>query len=137
MTMLAPLLALSIVPLTEPEQTNPFIVADAWIQGTLLGSIATAIAVIAVAVLGFLLLAGRLQVRRGLTVIAGCFVLFGARTIADGIVMGFGAHSATTSRDMAPSTIEAPSPLSNAFPTPTPSHVPYDPYASAAVPQHH
>lgn len=137
MSMCTPLLALIIAPLTEPVQTNPFLEADTWIQGTLLGSVATAVAVIAVAALGFLLLAGRLHVRRGLTVIAGCFVLFGARTIADGIMTGFSAGATPTSSDITPSTIETPSPLSNALPTPTPSHVPYDPYAGAAVPQHH
>ena len=36
-----------------------------WIQGTLLGNVATTAAVIAVAVVGFLMLTGRIEWRRG------------------------------------------------------------------------
>jgi type IV secretion system protein VirB2 len=56
-----------------------------WVQGTLLGNVATAVAVIAVAVVGFLMLTGRLEWRRGITVILGCFIIFGAAAIVAGI----------------------------------------------------
>jgi len=62
-----------------------FTAALAWIQDTLLGNLATAAAVIAVAAVGFLMLAGRIDWRRGLTVIIGCFVVFGAAAIVAGI----------------------------------------------------
>lgn len=53
-----------------------------WVTGTLLGSVAIAISVIAVASLGFIMLTGRLPIRRGIQSIIGCFVLFGAPAIA-------------------------------------------------------
>ena len=40
---------------------------------------------IAVAVVGFLMLAGRMNWRYGATVIIGCFILFGAASIVGGI----------------------------------------------------
>ena len=52
---------------------------------TLLGTIATVVAVIAVAAVGFMMLTGRINWRYGATVIVGCFVLFGASSIVAGI----------------------------------------------------
>lgn len=56
--------------------------ASEWTQGTLGGTLATALCVIAVAMLGLLLLAGRLHVRRGVEVVLGCFLLLGAGSLA-------------------------------------------------------
>jgi type IV secretion system protein VirB2 len=70
----------------EASSPNVFLEVVRWLQGTLLGTLATAVALIAVASVGFLLLSGRIDVRRGAQVIFGCFVLFGASTIAAGIV---------------------------------------------------
>jgi type IV secretion system protein VirB2 len=56
-----------------------------WLQGTLLGTVATVAAVIAVATVGLMMLTGRINWRYGVTVIFGCFVLFGASTIVAGI----------------------------------------------------
>ena len=56
-----------------------------WVQGTLLGTVATVAAVIAIAAVGFMMLTGRLNWRYGATVILGCFVLFGAGAIVAGI----------------------------------------------------
>jgi type IV secretory pathway VirB2 component (pilin) len=53
-----------------------------WIAGTLLSSVATGVAVLAVAFLGFGMLFGHLDWRTGLRVILGAFILFGAPTIA-------------------------------------------------------
>ncbi len=69
----------------EPAGAEPINNALAWIQGALLGNVATAAAVIAVAMVGFLMLTGRLNWRLGATVILGCFILFGATTIVAGI----------------------------------------------------
>jgi type IV secretion system protein VirB2 len=70
---------------TDPRGSGPIVAALAWIQGTLLGNVATAVAVMAVAAVGFLMLTGRLNWRFGATVIVGCFVLFGAASIVSGI----------------------------------------------------
>lgn len=56
-----------------------------WLQGTLLGTVATVAAVIAVAAVGFMMLTGRINWRHGAVVILGCFVLFGAASIVAGI----------------------------------------------------
>ncbi|MFX5808806.1 TrbC/VirB2 family protein, partial [Acinetobacter baumannii] len=69
----------------DPAGSGPIIGAIHWIQGTLLGTVATVAAVIAVAVIGFMMLTGRINWRYGVTVIIGCFVLFGAASIVAGI----------------------------------------------------
>ena len=72
-------------PGNDPAGSSPLIAALDWVQGTLLGNLATSAAVIAVAVVGFLMLTGRMDWRRGLTVVVGCFVIFGAVSIVAGI----------------------------------------------------
>lgn len=69
----------------NPAGSGPIVAAMAWLQGTLLGNVATAVAVIAVAMVGFMMLTGRMNWRFGATVIVGCFVLFGASAIVSGI----------------------------------------------------
>lgn len=68
-----------------PRGSGPIVAAVDWVQATLLGNIATTIAVIAVAIVGFMMLTGRVNWRHGAMVIAGCFVLFGATVIVAGI----------------------------------------------------
>jgi len=69
----------------DPAGSTPLIAALEWVQGTLLGNLATTAAVIAVAVVGFMMLTGRIDWRRGLTVVVGCFIIFGAVAIVSGI----------------------------------------------------
>lgn len=69
-------------PILDPAPTSPILAAVLWIQGALLGTVATSVAVICVAFLGYQLLMGRIPARRGATVILGCFLLFGAPGIA-------------------------------------------------------
>jgi type IV secretion system protein VirB2 len=69
----------------QPQGSQPIANAVGWIQGTLLGNVATAVAVIAVAMVGFMMLNGRINWRMGATVVLGCFILFGAATIVGGI----------------------------------------------------
>src|ERR1700719_3157585 len=77
--------ALSQTTSTDPAGSSPLIAALQWIQGTLLGNLATTAAVIAVAIVGFMMLTGRIEWRRGLTVVIGCFIIFGATAIVSGI----------------------------------------------------
>jgi len=70
---------------TNPQGSGPIVAALNWIQGTLMGSVATAIAVMAVATVGLMMLTGRMNWRFGATVILGCFILFGAGAIVSGI----------------------------------------------------
>jgi type IV secretion system protein VirB2 len=69
----------------DPQGSGPIINALLWMQGTLLGNVATAVAVMAVAAVGFMMLTGRMNWRFGATVIIGCFILFGAASIVAGI----------------------------------------------------
>jgi type IV secretion system protein VirB2 len=69
----------------DPAGSGPIVGAINWIQGTLLGTVATVVAVIAVAVVGLMMLTGRMNWRYGATVILGCFILFGAASIVAGI----------------------------------------------------
>lgn len=115
--------------LADPAGSSPFVAAVQWIEGVALGTVATSIALIAVASVGFLMLSGRLPIRRGVTVITGCFILFGAPTIAAGI-LGAVQPSAPVEPQSAPAMPPLAAPPPVAKPTPA-----YDPYAGAAVPQ--
>lgn len=67
--------------------TGPSAIAHAlqWLGSLLAGEIATSLAILAIAGLGFTMLTGRLPVRRGMTVVVGCFILFGAPSIASAL----------------------------------------------------
>ena len=69
----------------DPQGSGPIVNALSWLQNTMLGSVATAVAVMAVAAVGFMMLTGRMNWRFGATVIIGCFILFGAASIVGGI----------------------------------------------------
>jgi type IV secretion system protein VirB2 len=70
---------------SDPAGSGVLISAVNWLQGTFLGTVATVAAVIAVAAVGFMMLTGRINWRYGVTVILGCFILFGATSIVAGI----------------------------------------------------
>ena len=69
----------------NPQGSGPIVSALSWLQGTLLVNVATSVAVIAVAMVGFMMLTGRLNWRVGATVIIGCFIQFGSAAIVSGI----------------------------------------------------
>jgi type IV secretion system protein VirB2 len=69
----------------DPEGSGVLVNAVQWLEGTLLGTVATVVAVIAVASVGFMMLTGRMNWRHGAVVILGCFILFGAASIVAGI----------------------------------------------------
>jgi len=71
--------------MSDPAGSGVIVSAVRWLEGTLLGTIATVVAVIAVASVGLLMLTGRINWRYGATVILGCFILFGAASIVAGI----------------------------------------------------
>lgn len=69
----------------DPQGSGVIVGAMYWLQGTLLGTVATVVAVIAVASVGFMMLTGRMNWRHGAVVILGAFILFGAVSIVAGI----------------------------------------------------
>jgi type IV secretion system protein VirB2 len=80
-----PALAQTQLTLADPQGSGPIVSAVHWLQGTLLGTVATVVAVIAIACVGFGMLTGRINWRHGAVVILGCFILFGAVSIVAGI----------------------------------------------------
>ena len=111
--------------LADPPGSSVIVAAVSWLQGTLLGTLATTVAIIAVATMGLMMLAGRVNLRYGASVIVGSFVLFGATTIVAGIQSSVGGAELAA-------VPYAPPPA----PPPAPPSVPAnpDPYAGAAVP---
>jgi type IV secretion system protein VirB2 len=77
--------AIASASIGDPAGSGVIVSAVRWLEGTLLGTIATVVAVIAVASVGLLMLTGRINWRYGATVILGCFILFGAASIVAGI----------------------------------------------------
>ena len=71
--------------LSDPAGSGVIVAAVRWLESTLLGTVATVVAVIAVASVGFMMLTGRINWRYGAVVILGCFILFGAASIVAGI----------------------------------------------------
>ena len=66
----------SVAPsLLEPSGTSPITQMIDWFTGTLLGSLAVSLCVIAIAIVGLTMLTGRLSVRDGARVVIGCFIL--------------------------------------------------------------
>jgi type IV secretion system protein VirB2 len=121
---------ISVIPqasLSDPPSTSAVSAATGWISDLLFGPLATAIAVIAIAWIGIAMLSGRIEIRRGLSVVFGCFLLFGAKGIAEGL--------------RSSATVESASPVATAPPPPTfqksqssPNKSDaYDPYAGASV----
>lgn len=115
--------------LTDPPADSAIANGIGWIQDAALGTVATTVAVIAVAAIGLLMLSGRLELRRGITVVLGCFILFGAASLAGALTSSTGAN--TQPRPLA---APDPGPLSSQLLTPTPPPSVYDPYAGASVP---
>jgi type IV secretory pathway VirB2 component (pilin) len=115
----------------ESAGTSVFAAAIQWLDGVLLGTLASTVAVIALASVGLLMLSGRVDVRRGAQVIIGCFIVFGASTIAAGIMGVIGGTGSAPQTQSLPS----PPPLYPAAPAqPARGSSPYDPYAGAALP---
>lgn len=84
-SVLAALSAPAFAQQANPAGSGPIVRAAQWLQGTLMGNVATAAAVVAVAAVGFMMLTGRMNWRYGMTVVLGCFILFGAVAIVTGI----------------------------------------------------
>ncbi|WP_192645678.1 TrbC/VirB2 family protein [Sphingopyxis sp. OAS728] len=122
---------LPTLSLADPPVDSPIEDAIHWIQSVALGSTATMIAVIAVAAIGLLMLSGRLELRRGIVVVIGCFVLFGASGI---VAVLTGSASSVRDRPVVTSNSQRPPTV---IPLPGSSTSNYDPYAGASVPSQH
>jgi type IV secretory pathway VirB2 component (pilin) len=120
--------------LADPDGSNPVAAAVQWLEGTLLGNVATSVAVVCVAWIGLMMLSGRMDLRRAAGVILGSFILFGAPGIAAGLMAlaGSGAGAGETAPSFAAPPYIPPPP-----PPPPPPPAPrrdQDPFAGATVP---
>lgn len=115
--------------LFDTPVASPIESAASWVSGTLSGSLATELCIVAVALLGLLMLRGRLPIRDGLQVVVGCFLLLGAPLVAAGL-LGIAADKGGV---QAASTAGA-TPYVAQVPLPPPA-VQYDPYAGATIRQ--
>ena len=116
-------------------ETSALPAAVQWIEGVLLGQVGTVIAVLAIAGVGFAMLQGRIALRHGMRVVLGCFILFGAPLIAQGLA-GLARGTAGP-----PPTIELSAPIQQmptapqpVLPQPPPQGSnPFDPYAGVST----
>lgn len=99
--------------------------ASGWVTAMLLGSAAISLCIVAVAIVGLMLMSGRLAIRDGVRVAVGCFVLLGAPVIASGL--------RSAADEAAPVGVEQ---VMTRAPAATPPRIPpsdYDPYAGASL----
>ncbi len=119
-----------LTSLSDPPAQSVLAKAAQWVEGTMSGPLATTIAVIAIATTGLMMLSGRINIRRGLPVLIGCFVLFGASTIARGLQQ---ATNFANQPGVSTSRVERP-PIAIPPLPPTSNIDSVDPYVGAAVP---
>ena len=120
--------------LSDPPSTSAVTAATDWISDVLFGPLATAIAVIAIAWFGFAMLSGRIDIRRGLAVVFGCFLFFGAKGIAGGLQSATNIEALPVAATLPPPPVfqsSAPN-FQNAEPGANGGNV-FDPYAGASV----
>jgi type IV secretory pathway VirB2 component (pilin) len=111
--------------LGTPMSPGALVTAANWLQQVVAGNAAMLLGVIAVAVLGLAMFNGQLPVRRGLVVVAGCFLLFGAPSIGKalmGLPGGGSAQLGSQERESVPKQVP--------LPTVPPER---DPYAGAGL----
>lgn len=117
---------MTALPLSSVSYDNSALPAALrWIELLILGPLGNGVAVIAVTLIGFAMLSGRVSIRAGVQVTIGCFILFGAPAVARGLL------------DLAraipqPAAIPVPPPPLPVAPPRPPVNA--DPYAGASVP---
>lgn len=110
--------------------------AAQWVGGIVSGSLTIAIATIAVGMIGYMMLSGRLAIREGSRVVFGVFLLLGAGTIASSLLNLLPTEHGRTgqmfvtarSQDLPPA-----SPVVEHINPQPAQQTPFDPYAGAAV----
>jgi type IV secretory pathway VirB2 component (pilin) len=119
--------AIQQASLSDPPPASAITSAANWVGDLLFGPLATAIAVIAIAWIGLAMLSGRIDIRKGLSVLLGCFLLFGAQRIAEGLRL------ASLGDGVTPIPIAPPPPNYIKPPRRADTTNAFDPYAGAAV----
>lgn len=73
--------------MNEPNQPEAIAGTVQWLVDLATGELALVVTTIAVAIVGLMMLDGRLDWRRGARVLLGCFLIFGAGTISSAFMM--------------------------------------------------
>ena len=107
-------------------QGSAVVSAVVWVEALLVGRLGTSIAIIAIAFVGFQLLTGDLSMRKGLRVILGAFLLFGAPVLVRSLVSLMHRNSENTAVPQNAAVLPT-APPARALIAPTP----FDPYAGA------
>ncbi|MBB3360356.1 MULTISPECIES: TrbC/VirB2 family protein [unclassified Novosphingobium] len=114
--------------LFEPAHIQAFGVVADWLREVLSGSLATALCVVAISLVGLSLFQGRLRLQRAALVVVGIFLLLGAPMISARIIGNLHpALPASTDTTFVP-----PPAISQNRPALSPNG--FDPYAGASVP---
>lgn len=108
---------------------NSLEAASAWIAGLLTGPITGSLMAIAIALIGYEMLTGRLSILKGMRVICGCFILVSSATIAQSL-MGITSRTpyAIEPQPAIGSTQRSLTPATN---PPVQSGNPFDPYSGS------
>lgn len=106
--------------------------ANEWLIALTSGSLAIALAVLAVAGIGFAMLTGRMDLRRAGRVMIGCFLIFGAGTLAAQLLSFTNTEQETPAAAGEIFKPEFPTPAKLPRASPAPND---DPYAGAALPE--
>lgn len=114
--------------LFEPAHTQAFGALADWLREVLSGSLATALGIVAISLVGLSLFQGRLRLQRAAFVVVGIFLLLGAPMISAGIIGNLHpALPAIVDKTVAPPPVIPQN-------RPALSANPFDPYAGASVP---
>lgn len=89
------------------HEGSVLLTAISWIAGVILGPVATGIAIASVAFFGFAMLQGYFDWQRGLRIVIGLFLVFGASSIAHSIA-GMRGSSFASNDVMPPEPINHP-----------------------------
>ncbi|MEP0390742.1 MAG: TrbC/VirB2 family protein [Erythrobacter sp.] len=111
--------------LFEPSGGSPLQNAAGWMTELLQGPLVVTLCVIAVALVGFAALGGRLPVRMGARAVLGCFVLLGAPVIASALMW-------QGEKPVSQVVYQAPPSVAEPARTELPS-ADYDPYSGASL----
>ncbi|QUL36890.1 TrbC/VirB2 family protein [Erythrobacter sp. JK5] len=108
--------------------TSTLTAALDWLVALVTGPLVTVLLTIAVAVVGFQLLTGRIAVRRGALVILGGFILIGSGQIATALITAVPQGSVPVAAPPVPAVAIARE-LESTAPPPSRRGNPFDPYA--------
>ena len=111
--------------LFDAGETSSFEGAAGWTDSLLKGPLALSLCVLAVALVGFATLSGRLPIRLGARAVLGAFVLLGAPVIASALVWQNNEPSEQVVYSAEPT---APEPAREGLPP-----ADYDPYSGASL----